>query len=138
MPEQEKINLEPFINAIENVRIPEPKAPNLEPILIAIKDLQTAKPKKMETKEKVINGNRLHKASFGLPDDLKVIKGIGVTLEKMLHNIGVYYYWQIAEWTPKDVQDVDNQLEVFKGRIDRDNWIQQADNLFKLPTSVKK
>ena len=61
----------------------------------------------------------------GVPDDLKRIKGIGVVLEKKLNAIGVISYDQVAGWTDADVQRVSEQLD-FKGRIERENWIEQA------------
>lgn len=71
----------------------------------------------------------LHSASHGQADDLKRISGIGPMLEKLLNKHGVYYFWQIAEWTHDDVETMDNRLEVFKGRITRDNWVKQAETL---------
>jgi predicted flap endonuclease-1-like 5' DNA nuclease len=59
------------------------------------------------------------------PDDLKRIRGIGVLLEKKLNAMGVATYEQIANWTADDVGTVNNKLE-FKGRIERENWIEQA------------
>jgi len=83
-------------------------------------------------------GNRLRKAAFGAPDDLKVVKGVGPKLEKMLHGIGVYYYWQVADWSKADVQEADDLLDAFKGRIERDNWVTQAKSLAKLSTAAKR
>jgi len=59
------------------------------------------------------------------PDDLKRIRGIGVLLERKLNAMGVTTYEQIANWTADDVGMVNNKLE-FKGRIERENWIEQA------------
>ena len=59
------------------------------------------------------------------PDDLKRIRGIGVLLEKKLNAMGVATYEQIANWTADDVGMVNTKLE-FKGRIERENWIEQA------------
>jgi predicted flap endonuclease-1-like 5' DNA nuclease len=59
------------------------------------------------------------------PDDLKRIRGIGVLLEKKLNAMGISTYEQIANWTADDVGAVNNKLE-FKGRIERENWIEQA------------
>ena len=59
------------------------------------------------------------------PDDLKRIRGVGVLLEKKLNAMGVTTYEQIANWTADDVGTVNNKLE-FKGRIERENWIEQA------------
>lgn len=62
----------------------------------------------------------------GEPDDLKKIKGVGPKLEELLHSMGYYHYSQIAVWTPSEVSWVDDNLEGFKGRVSRDNWVEQA------------
>jgi NADH-quinone oxidoreductase subunit E len=67
-------------------------------------------------------------ASDGNPDDLKCIKGIGPQLEKILQDMGVFYYHQIAAWTDGQVNMIDEKLR-FKGRIVRDNWRAQASAL---------
>jgi predicted flap endonuclease-1-like 5' DNA nuclease len=64
----------------------------------------------------------------GDPDDLKKIKGIGPKLETLCHGMGVYYYRQIANWNASQVAEVDQKLS-FKGRIDRDDWREQARKL---------
>jgi len=64
-------------------------------------------------------------AAKGTPDDLKKISGVGPKLEGTLNSIGVYHFWQIAEWGPSEIAFMDDKLS-FKGRIERDNWIQQA------------
>ena len=61
----------------------------------------------------------------GVPDDLKRIKGIGVVLEKKLHGLGVINYGQIAGWSQGDIDKMSEVLD-FKGRIERENWIEQA------------
>ena len=60
------------------------------------------------------------------PDDLKIIKGIGPKLEEMLHGMGVFHFDQIAAWTAAEVAWVDDNLEGFKGRVSRDEWVAQA------------
>ncbi len=67
-------------------------------------------------------------ASDGNPDDLKKIKGIGPQLEKLLNEMGIYYYHQIAAWTDNQAEKIDDKLR-FKGRILRDNWRAQASAL---------
>jgi len=61
----------------------------------------------------------------GEADDLKKIGGVGPKLEGTLNELGIYHFWQIAEFTPDNVSWVDGYLS-FKGRIDRDDWIGQA------------
>jgi large subunit ribosomal protein L21 len=58
-------------------------------------------------------------------DDLKQLSGVGPALEKKLHAAGVTTFAQIAAWTPEDVADMDQTLS-FKGRIEREGWIAQA------------
>lgn len=58
-------------------------------------------------------------------DDLKKISGVGPALEKKLHAAEVTSFAQIAAWSDDDVTRMDDVLS-FKGRITRDNWIEQA------------
>ena len=61
----------------------------------------------------------------GPHDDLKRIRGIGVLIEKRLNALGVGRYDQIANWTSGDIDRISRSLE-FKGRIERENWVEQA------------
>jgi predicted flap endonuclease-1-like 5' DNA nuclease len=65
-------------------------------------------------------------AGVGEPDDLKLIVGVGPVLERMLHNLGVTTFRQIARWTERDVAEFDARLPEFPGRIQRDQWVTQA------------
>ncbi|MBE1290968.1 MAG: NADH-quinone oxidoreductase subunit NuoE [Rhodobacteraceae bacterium] len=58
-------------------------------------------------------------------DDLKKLKGVGPALEKKLHDNGVTSFAQIAAWNAEDIADMDDKLS-FKGRIERDGWVDQA------------
>ncbi|MCA8899387.1 MAG: NADH-quinone oxidoreductase subunit NuoE [Hyphomonas sp.] len=58
-------------------------------------------------------------------DDLKRVKGIGPKNEDALNELGIYTFKQIAEWTPENVDWVEDFLS-FPGRIERENWIGQA------------
>jgi predicted flap endonuclease-1-like 5' DNA nuclease len=62
----------------------------------------------------------------GGADDLKKIKGVGPKLEKLCNKLGFYHFDQIAAWTADEVAWVDQNLEGFKGRVTRDNWVEQA------------
>ncbi len=70
--------------------------------------------------------NLLTRAAFGQADELERISGVGPMLHDLLTGIGVYYFWQIAEWGPDEIEWVDNMLDGFNGRIERDNWVGQA------------
>jgi predicted flap endonuclease-1-like 5' DNA nuclease len=58
-------------------------------------------------------------------DDLKRIKGIGFQIEKQLNALGVATYEDIANWTSEDIEHISKSLD-FKGRIQRENWVEQA------------
>jgi len=59
-------------------------------------------------------------------DDLKLIKGIGPKLEKLCNSLGFWHFDQIAKWTADEISWVDQNLEGFKGRVSRDEWVAQA------------
>ncbi len=61
-------------------------------------------------------------------DDLKLISGVGPKIEGILHSLGIYTFAQIAGWKDAELVWVDGYLN-FKGRIDRDDWVRQADAL---------
>jgi len=65
-------------------------------------------------------------AGVGEPDDLKLIVGVGPVLERMLHNLGITTFRQIARWTEREVAEFDGKLSEFPGRIQRDQWVTQA------------
>ena len=61
-------------------------------------------------------------------DDLTVIKGIGKVIEKKLHELGITSFSQIAAMTPDEAHKVNQAIE-FPGRVERENWIEQARQL---------
>jgi NADH-quinone oxidoreductase subunit E len=65
-------------------------------------------------------------ARDGASDDLKLIKGIGPKLERLLHGLGFFHFDQVAAWTDSELAWVDQNLEGFKGRASRDQWVEQA------------
>ena len=71
--------------------------------------------------ERVSAQNKVPRAT----DDLKRIRGIGVLIEKKLNQMGIASYEQIANWTADDIHRVSRSLD-FKGRIERENWVEQA------------
>ena len=75
----------------------------------------------------------LLKEAEGTADDLTVVKGIGPKLSETLNEFGVFHFKQIASWTPENISWLDEELG-FKGRIQRDGWVDQAIELLK-PTA---
>ncbi len=91
--------------------------------------------KQMQLSEDYVEGDSatgrpasLSAPSTGNKDDLKRISGVGPKIEKTLNGLGVYYFRQIAEWTDDEMNWVNGYLS-FKGRIQRDKWVDQCLNL---------
>lgn len=62
-------------------------------------------------------------------DDLTQIKGLGPKLAAMLTDMGINQISQIAAWDESEIARIDAQLGRFSGRIERDNWVEQARHL---------
>ncbi|WP_029063400.1 NADH-quinone oxidoreductase subunit E [Labrenzia sp. DG1229] len=87
------------------------------------KEVAAETPAVEEQAPETLDGPRSGKA-----DDLKKLKGVGPKLEATLHELGFYHFDQVANWGPAEVAWVDSRLK-FKGRIERDGWIEQARTL---------
>ena len=61
----------------------------------------------------------------GIKDNLTRIKGIGVKIDELLNEAGVYHFDQIAEWTKENMAWADSTLG-FPGRAERESWVEQA------------
>ncbi|TVS04585.1 MAG: NADH-quinone oxidoreductase subunit E [Rhodobacteraceae bacterium] len=93
-------------------------------------DKNLAKPepvaKGAEIDESIGTRPEMLKKAKGKPDDLKKIKGVGKKLEKQLNELGVFHFWQIANWGTEEIAWVDENLVGFRGRVSRDDWVTQA------------
>ncbi|CAM5214370.1 NADH-quinone oxidoreductase subunit E OS=Bosea thiooxidans OX=53254 GN=ARD30_10215 PE=3 SV=1 [Bosea thiooxidans] len=85
---------------------------------------EAAKPATDESKPELLTAAR-----GGKGDDLELIWGVGPKLAKMLNEMGIWHYDQIAKWTPAELAWVDARLTGFKGRAERDDWIAQSKKL---------
>ncbi len=56
-------------------------------------------------------------------DDLKQIFGIGPLTEKTLNKLGITAYSQLADLKQHDIEKIAEALQIFPGRIERDNWV---------------
>lgn len=93
----------------------------------------SAKPAKAEaaSKPKKSESAKKEQASASeAADDLKELSGVGPAIEKKLNEAGVTSLAQIAAWTEEDVAAMDEKLS-FKGRIQREGWVEQAKELTK-------
>jgi len=62
-------------------------------------------------------------------DRLTQINGIGPYIEQRLNEIGIYNYSQISSLQLRDIVIITSLIDFFPGRIERDNWVQQANEL---------
>jgi len=67
----------------------------------------------------------------GHKDDLKVVNGIGPKMEGILNGFGITTWEQLAAFSKADVEKVNDAIETFPGRIERDEWVPQAKDLVK-------
>jgi NADH-quinone oxidoreductase subunit E len=65
----------------------------------------------------------------GKGDDLGLIWGVGDKLHAKLNAMGIWHFDQIAKWTPAEVAWFEAAMDGFKGRIERDKWIEQCKKL---------
>jgi len=59
-------------------------------------------------------------------DNLTKIEGIGPYIEEKLNEIGIYNYDQISKFTFEDIRILTELIDFFPGRIERDDWVGQA------------
>ena len=60
------------------------------------------------------------------PDNLMQLKGVGPRLAKTLYDMGIGHFSTIAAWNNDDIRRIDAVLGPFAGRIERDEWVEQA------------
>lgn len=64
----------------------------------------------------------------GVGENLTEINGIGPVIEEKLHGLGITTFEQIAELDQARIDEINEQLS-FKGRIEREEWVEQAQKL---------
>jgi len=65
----------------------------------------------------------------GPPDNLQTMKGVGPKLAAQLNACGITRFEQLARLNPNEVEMVDARMGPFRGRIERDRLVEQADCL---------
>jgi len=64
-----------------------------------------------------------------LSDELERLKGVGPKLASMLKARGLTRYEQLAKLTDEELKRLDADLGAFRGRLQRDRVVEQADYL---------
>jgi large subunit ribosomal protein L21 len=67
-------------------------------------------------------------ATGATPDDISLIGGIGPKIYKALTEMGITTFAQVAAWSPADVERIEGEIKQ-KGRVAREEWIEQAKEL---------
>jgi len=88
--------------------------------------------KRISERKSSIYYNRIGTAKLEEADDLTAISGIGGWISKKLNMLDIYTYRQISNFNDEDIQSVTDAIEYFPGRIERDEWIDQAKELLRV------
>ena len=75
--------------------------------------------------------SHLGQVKAGEKDQLAKISGIGPVVEGKLNALGIFTFAQIAQLTEQDMSNIDDALQLFPGRVKREDWVQQAKGLGK-------
>ncbi len=121
--EEAAAKLEAAIAGAEAVPAAETAAPEAPAAEEAPAEKKVVK-KKVAKKKVVVKAEASAEAS----DKLTEINGIGPVIEGKLQALGIASFAQIAELTAERIAEIDEQLN-FKGRIDREEWVEQAKKL---------
>lgn len=62
-------------------------------------------------------------------DDFVLLKGVGPKLADALHGLGFNRFEQLAQLSSTELERIDAQLGAFRGRLERDRIVEQADYL---------
>ena len=84
---------------------------------------------------KAIIGSKIRFATPAEKDDLKKIQGVGPFIEEKLNDLGIYTFEQLSQLDESTIPTLTTAIEFFPGRIERDEWVNQADRLFYMKNS---
>ncbi|MEP2935496.1 MAG: hypothetical protein ABJM06_07245 [Gilvibacter sp.] len=135
-----------IIEVIENRERKTQKQPTKEkPEVVQTKEIPAQKPapapsqqeiaaKARETYQAALEKKELNFDNFGYAslsdkDDLTKITGVGPYIEQKLNEIGIFTYDQISRLDWEDIQTITELIDFFPGRMERDNWVGQAEAL---------
>jgi predicted flap endonuclease-1-like 5' DNA nuclease len=102
-----------------------------EPAPVADRTNEEAVLSRIQLRASALDFDRLGYAGPDDADNLQVIDGISPFVERRLQAAGIYRFRQLAHLTPDDVYLLNEIIEFFPGRIQRDNWVGQAKTLMQ-------
>jgi len=62
-------------------------------------------------------------------DRLQAISGIGPVIERVLNDLGIYRFSQLARFTSDNIEWLASRIDWFPQRIQREDWVGQARRL---------
>ncbi|MDA8615192.1 putative Ig domain-containing protein, partial [Candidatus Poseidoniales archaeon] len=80
---------------------------------------------------KTIDFATLGVATVGEKDDLQAIKGVGPFIAEKLNALGIFTFEQVGNMTAEIEEQVNIAIEFFPGRIKRDEWANQAKEIYE-------
>jgi predicted flap endonuclease-1-like 5' DNA nuclease len=98
-------------------------------VVAAPLDQETAILNRVHARSDELDFDRIGRATAAEADDLTEIAGVGPFLVKKLHAVGIYTFRQVANFTREDMAKVNDIIEFFPGRIERDDWAGQASEI---------
>lgn len=101
-----------------------------------VDDDSSAKAQSQKKNTQSASPTKIFNNSGGKHDELQNIHGIGPVIEQSLNDIGITNYKQIASLTRREIEEIADILNIFPGRIERDNWIGNARKLLNDPASA--
>jgi predicted flap endonuclease-1-like 5' DNA nuclease len=126
------------INAIDNAIIYFSGRTERDEWVAQAEELVISEDKREELLERIrsrktkILYDRIGTASENEADDLTNISGIGKWVNKKLNALAIFTYKQISRFNEDDIDEVAKAIEYFPGRIERDEWIIQAQELVRI------
>lgn len=114
------LKVEPATPLARSVAAPPPEEEEEEPSL-----------EKSFTREKSVMGRKIFLDEEQPKDDLTRIAVIGPFLQDQLNQIGIYTYKQISEFDEATIEEVTKAIGYFPGRIEKDDWVGQAKQLYE-------
>ncbi len=104
-------------------------ASHLPPAGVHVSDSKQKVIQRIASRIHQVNFHRIGRAMESESDDLKKIFGVGPFIEEKLQSLQIYTFRQIANFTEEDERILNEILEFFPGRIERDEWVKQAKEL---------
>ena len=123
----------PPIVEVAPIAAPIPEVPAFvvpAPVIDKADNSEAAVLNRIAARASEVNFDRIGRATATEADDLKDIVGVGPFLERKLHSLGIYTFRQVANFTKEDINKVNELIEFFPGRIERDNWVDQAKDFY--------